>query len=627
MTADQPITDQGRDGRLIRARLRGAALLVLLMVCTIIGRLYVLQVAEYDKYQTLSLGNHIRLQALPPVRGLILDRYGEVLARNKPVYELQVIPEKTENLEWVLQEVGKIVTLSERELARFRKRLHQRPSFEKHLLKSRLTDQEVARFAVNEYRYPGVSLDAGLQRVYPAGELTGHALGYVGRINEREERRLDPVAYQEVSHIGKLGVEMYYEEELLGRGGFEQVEIDAHGRVVRTISRGAARPGKNLHLTLDRGLQQVAWEALGSRRGAVVALQPDTGEILALVSAPTYDTNLFTDGIDKESYNALRSLAGTPLLNRALYGRYAPGSTIKPVIALAALEADLDPRQKIYCPGWFMLSGSSRKYRCWKREGHGWVHLHDALEQSCDTYFYNTGAKLGIELMADILNRFGFGRQTGVDLPDEPDGLVPTPAWKQRTRGRSWYPGEDVITAIGQGYLLVTPLQLATATATLANHGRSVRPRLLRGLENPLTGEMEYPAGRVVQSATIKDPAVYQRIIDGMTAVMHGPRGTARASGRHSAYQMAGKTGTAQVIAIPQEQDYDEQGVPEHLRDHALFIAFAPVEQPQIAVAVIIENGGSGARSAAPVARKILDYFFIQRLRRAAIGGITRVFG
>ena len=610
----------------VRRRIRIAAVLALALSLILIWRFYSLQVLQYERYQTLSLDNHIRIQAVPPVRGLILDRHGVVLAQNTAVHILQVVPEKVHDMEAMLRKVDDLVGLSATEVEAFRSRLKKHPSFEKVLLKARLDDVETATFAVNEYRFPGVTLEAVLHRDYPQGSLVSHVLGYVGRISESEEAMIDPAAYQGVRSIGKIGVEKQYEDLLLGRPGFAQVEIDAHGRTLRTISRNSATPGNTLNLTIDADLQRIAREALGNRRGAVVAIAPSSGEVLTMASSPSFDPNLFVDGIDQRTYDALRGLEDRPLLNRALYGRYAPGSTIKPVIAQAILDAGISPRESVYCPGWYTLPDSTRRYRCWKKTGHGPVNLHGAVEQSCDVYFYEMGRRLGIEAMADVLTRFGLGAVTGVDLPKEPDGLVPTPQWKRATRNESWYPGEDLITVIGQGYLMVTPMQLARMTATLANRGIPVQPRLLLSKEDSLSGET-IPTNASSQPAKPATEASLDQVIQSMTAVMHSPRGTARASGRRSPYQIAGKTGTAQVIGIAQDEEYDESVIPEKFHDHALFIAFAPVDKPQIAIAVVVENGGSGAKAAAPIARKIMDRFFQKKLQRAAAPGKHHVFG
>lgn len=610
----------------VRRRIRIAAVLALTLSLILIWRFYSLQVLQYERYQTLSLDNHIRMQAVPPVRGLILDRNGVVLAQNTAVHILQVVPEKVHDIEVMLQAVDELVGLSIAEVEAFRSRLKKHPAFEKVLLKARLDDVQTATFAVNEYRLPGVTLEAVLHRDYPQGSLVSHVLGYVGRISESEEAMIDPSAYQGVRSIGKIGIEKQYEDLLLGRPGFAQVEIDAHGRTLRTISRNSAIPGNTLNLTLDADLQRIAREALGNRRGAVVAIAPSNGEVLTMVSSPSFDPNLFVDGIDQQTYDALRGLEDRPLVNRALYGRYAPGSTIKPVIAQAILDAGISPQESVYCPGWYTLPDSTRRYRCWKKTGHGPVNLHGAVEQSCDVYFYEMGRRLGIEAMAEVLTRFGLGTVTGVDLPDEPDGLVPTPQWKRATRNESWYPGEDLITVIGQGFLMVTPMQLARMTATLANRGIPVQPRILLSKEESLSGETlssnvsSQPAKPVVEASL-------DRVIQSMTAVMHSPRGTARASGRRSPYQIAGKTGTAQVIGIAQDEEYDESVIPEKFHDHALFIAFAPVDKPQIAIAVVVENGGSGAKAAAPIARKVMDRFFQKKLQRAAVVRKRHVFG
>ena len=610
----------------VRRRIRIAAVMALALSLILIWRFYSLQVLQYERYQTLSLDNHIRIQAVPPVRGLILDRHGVVLAQNTAVHILQVVPEKVHDMEVMLRKVDDLVGLSTTEVEAFRSRLKKHPSFEKVLLKARLDDVETATFAVNEYRFPGVTLEAVLHRDYPQGSLVSHVLGYVGRISESEEAMIDPAAYQGVRSIGKIGIEKQYEDLLLGRPGFAQVEIDAHGRTLRTISRNSATPGNTLNLTIDADLQRIAREALGNQRGAVVAIAPSSGEVLTMASSPSFDPNLFVDGIDQQTYDALRGLEDRPLLNRVLYGRYAPGSTIKPVIAQAILDAGISPRESVYCPGWYTLPDSTRRYRCWKKTGHGPVNLHGAVEQSCDVYFYEMGRRLGIEGMADVLTRFGLGAVTGVDLPKEPDGLVPTPQWKRATRNESWYPGEDLITVIGQGYLMVTPMQLARMTATLANRGIPVQPRLLLSKEDSLSGEI-IPSNVSSQPAKPATEASLDQVIQSMTAVMHSPRGTARASGRRSPYQIAGKTGTAQVIGIAQDEEYDESVIPEKFHDHALFIAFAPVDKPQIAIAVVVENGGSGAKAAAPIARKIMDRFFQKKLQRAASPSKHHVFG
>lgn len=602
---------------MVRQRLKLAGTIALILAAILLARLYSLQVSQYARYQTLSLDNHIRLQALSPVRGLILDRNGVVLAQNTAVYALKVTPERVPDMDLMLAEVGQIVDLSDREILAFKQRSSRRPGFKKQLLKTQLDDAEAAKFAVNEYRFPGVTLEAVLHRDYPFAELTAHFLGYVGRISEKDQNRLEEEKYKGISHTGKSGIEKQYERALVGSTGFEEVEIDAHGRTLRTISREGAIPGDNLRLTIDIELQREARRALGASRGAVVAMDPSNGEVLAMVSNPSFDPNLFVDGIDHATYSALRSLKDKPFLNRALHGRYAPGSTIKPIFAEVVIEEGIDPEESVFCPGWYMLPGSTRQYRCWKKTGHGRVDLHAAIEQSCDVYFYEMGKRLGIGQMAGVLKKFGLGSQSGVDLPGEPDGLVPSAEWKLATRNEPWYPGEDLITAIGQGFLMTTPLQLARVASILANRGSVVQPRLLMSKNDPLSGEPEELSNKKNTRNLHINTEAMDRVIRAMTAVMSSPRGTARMSGRRSAYSIAGKTGTAQVIAIAQGEEYDEDSLKEEFRDHALFIAFAPVENPKIAIAVVVENGGSGAGVAAPVARKVLDHFFLKALERA----------
>ena len=602
---------------IVRQRLKAAGIIALILAAILLARLYSLQVSQYARYQTLSLDNHIRLQALSPVRGLILDRNGVVLAQNTAVYALKVTPERVPDMDLMLAEVGQIVDLSDREILAFKQRSSRRPGFKKQLLKTQLDDAEAAKFAVNEYRFPGVTLEAVLHRDYPFAELTAHFLGYVGRISEKDQNRLEEEKYKGISHTGKSGIEKQYERALVGSTGFEEVEIDAHGRTLRTISREGAIPGDNLRLTIDIELQREARRALGASRGAVVAMDPSNGEVLAMVSNPSFDPNLFVDGIDHATYSALRSLKDKPFLNRALHGRYAPGSTIKPVFAEVVIEEGIDPEESVFCPGWYMLPGSTRQYRCWKKTGHGRVDLHAAIEQSCDVYFYEMGKRLGIGQMSGVLKKFGLGSQSGVDLPGEPDGLVPSAEWKLATRNEPWYPGEDLITAIGQGFLMTTPLQLARVASILANRGSVVQPRLLMSKNDPLSGEPEELNNKKNTRNLHINTEAMDRVIRAMTAVMSSPRGTARMSGRRSAYSIAGKTGTAQVIAIAQGEEYDEDSLKEEFRDHALFIAFAPVENPKIAIAVVVENGGSGAGVAAPVARKVLDHFFLKALERA----------
>ena len=614
MTVD-PISDVSRHPVLGRSRLVVAGILIVTLTVVLIERLYFLQIVEHVRYRALSIENRFDLLPVPPVRGMIYDRYGEVLAENHAVYELEVVPEQVRDMASLMTWATQSLSLTERDRKKFDKRLHGRASFERILLKSGLSEEQAARFAVNQYRFPGVALRGRLRRSYPLGHVTAHVVGYVGRISDKDLDAKERSHYRGVTHIGKLGVESYYEGNLLGRIGYEQVETNAHGRVVRTLAREPAISGNHLHLTLDSRLQKVVRNELAGHRGAAVVLEPHTGEILAFVSMPDYDPNLFAKGIDQVRYTALLQDSNKPLLNRALYGRYAPGSTLKPILALAGLEHTIDPRRRVKCPGFFALKEGGRVYRCWRKQGHGAVNLKEALEQSCDTYFYQLGLTLGISGISEALTTFGFGKQTGIDLASEPDGLIPTALWKQRRHGTPWYPGDTLNASIGQGYILSTPLQLAAATAALANRGRLVRPHLLRGVEDPETGEIQRPAEQVTEVG-LGDASQYERVIEGMMAVMHGSQGTARRAGQQLSYRIAAKTGTSQLVSLPQDGEAAKD-IPERLKDHALFIAFAPAERPRIALALVIENGGSGGKIAAPMARRIFDYYFVERLRRA----------
>lgn len=621
------VLDPKRDSSITKYRLVLATILVLILTMVVLGRLYFLQVVKHDRYRTLSVENRISLLPVPPVRGRVFDRNGEILAENYPVYELEIVPDQTENLERTVRELNDLIAFSDAELDNFSHLSKSRPSFEPRLLKHGLTYEEASLIAVNQYRFPGVSLRASLRRFYPYAELTAHAVGYVGRISEDDLRRINRSAYRGTRYIGRLGIEARYEDELLGEAGYESVEFNAHGRIVRTLNQNPPMSGWNVHLTLDVALQRVAREALGDHRGAVVALRPQTGEVLALVSTPDYDPNLFASGFGFQSYDDLLDSPDKPLLNRALYGRYAPGSTIKPILAIAAMDHGLDPKKRFFCGGSFKLSGRDQPYRCWNRDGHGNVNLLQAIEESCDSFFYQLALDLGIDKMSSWLGNFGLGRTTGIDLNDEPSGLVPNRDWKRRIHGEAWFPGETVIAGIGQGYLLATPLQLAVAAAAIANRGKLIQPRLLLRFENLETEEI-VPGPEIPTTTNIVvDPSLFDTVIQGMIAVVHGTRGTARTSSRGAAYRMAGKTGTSQLISISPDEEYDSSAIAEHLRDHALYITFAPVDRPRIALAIVVENAGSGSRAAAPIARKILDYYFIDRLRRAAVTPWVNDFG
>jgi penicillin-binding protein 2 len=582
-----------------------AVLVVVGLLGVILVRYHTLQITDYEQYVTESERNRVQLQPLPPKRGLIYDRNGVLLADNRPSFILSIIKERVDDLDATLAELQALVPFTEGELEKFHERLKRRRPYEAVPLHFRLTEEERAVLAVNRHRMPGVVVDAQLLRHYPHGELFSHAIGYVGRINERELFELDESDYRGTFHIGKVGVERYYEDILHGSVGYQNVETNAHGRVLRVLERSAPTPGADLTLHLDINIQRAAVEALGDRRGAVVAIDPLTGGIIALVSTPGFDTNLFVNGISSVDYGALRDSPDVPLFNRAIQGQYPPGSTIKPMMGMAGLESGLvTPETTVPDPGWYRLPGDSHRYRDWvlriRGTGHApQVDLQMAIAESCDTYFYDLGRRMTIDRMHDYLAPFGLGARTGVDTTNERRGVLPSTQWKRDALNQPWYPGETISASIGQGYMLTTPLQLATATAVLASKGQRRVPRLLQAIN----GELIAAPALEPMSA---DEANWEAVYNGMLEVVHGQRGTAKALARGIRYQMAGKTGTAQVIGIAQNAVYKEDEVDERHRHHGLFIAVAPAEAPTIAVAIIVENGG-GSSAASPIARRVID--------------------
>lgn len=610
-----PVSDYRRDSRIVRRRLYYAAAMVVGLTLILIMRLAWVQIFQHQRFSTLAQENHINFVPVAPVRGLIYDRNGAVLAHNMHAYNLEILPEKVRDMQRLLEQLGRLVDLSEEDMNRFTEQIKRRPSFEWQILRTNLNEQEAARVALQQHRYPGVELQARIQRHYPEGDLTAHVVGYVGRIDIDDVQKIDKHAYRGLSYIGRGGIEKQYESILRGKPGLERLEINAHGKVVRRFGENAPHSGRAMHLSLDIELQRKSIEALQGYEGAVVALDPANGEVLAFAAAPGFDPNPFVNGISRSGYAALRNSLERPLLNRALYGRYAPGSVIKGFMLLVGMENGIDTERQIFCPGWYSLPNRKHRYRDWKRGGHGYVDGHDSIEQSCDVYFYKLARELEIDRMHVGMTRFGFGKITGIDLPGEPSGLMPSRAWKRRARGVAWHPGESIITGIGQGYLLVTPLQLATATATLANRGQPIIPRFLRAVENAKPGA--HPTLSTPPTAPrihLQRADGYAYVIASMRDVVHGSKGTARAIGRGLPYQIAGKTGTAQVKSIPQHEKYDKNTVEKRFADHSLFIAFAPLDDPKIAIAVVVEHAGSGSRTAAPIAGKLIDYYLRSRL-------------
>lgn len=608
------IKDHWREQQIFTTRLLVAIVLVLALTALVVGRLLQLQVAQYEYFSAQSSGNQIRVEPVPPIRGLILDRNGKVLAENTPSYQLEMTPEQVPDMEDTLARLARSHIVDAEDLPELKERIGSRRSFDTVLVAERLTDEELAAFAVQRPHFPGLEIKARLGRSYPYGETTAHVLGYVGGMSATDKAEFDPVAYAGTTHVGKSAVERSYEAALHGTSGHEDVVVNAHGRKMQLLDRVRSLPGRDVILTIDMRAQLAAAQGLTGRRGAAVAIDPHNGEVLALVSTPAFDPNALSAGLSRRAYLALQEDIDRPLFNRALRGQYPPGSTIKPLVALAALHYGVTtPEHRVACRGAYSLPGSSHRYRDWKPGGHGSVAMYDAIEQSCDVYFYGVARDLGIERMGGFLRTFGLGEPTGLDITGEQPGLVPSAAWKKKAFRRPaeqvWFPGETVIAGIGQGYMLATPLQLAHATATVAARGQRFKPTLLKGSRDPQTGTIEYEAPRPLPAVPDQEPAQWAAIVEGMHGVMQGPRGTARAVGANAPYQMAGKSGTAQVFTVAQNQKYRAADVDERRRDHALFVAFAPLEDPRIAVAVVIENGESGSKAAAPIARAIIDAY------------------
>jgi penicillin-binding protein 2 len=589
-----------------------SVLLVILLV-----RFVYLQVARHTYYQTLSESNRIAIVPIVPNRGLILDRNGVVLAHNYSGYTLEINQNKTADIEATINDLSTLVAITNKDRKRFKKLLAESHNFETLVIRNRLSDEEVARFAAQQYRFPGVEIKARLFRDYPFNEKTSHLIGYIGRINDTEVDQLEgndlAANYRGSDYIGKTGLEQSYESDLHGTTGIEQVEVDAGGRAVRMLSRTAPVSGNALVLSIDAKLQEIAEQSFGNYRGALVAIDPNNGEVLAFVSKPGYDPNPFIDGIDTQSWDELNNSPDVPLNNRALRGQYPPGSTIKPFMALAGLNFHTrTPEQTINDPGAYYLPGSSRQYRDWKVGGHGSVNMFKAIQMSCDVYFYGLATELGIDNISNFLSRFGFGKKTGIDLEGETSGLLPSQEWKMKRYQQIWYPGDTVSVGIGQGYSLVTPLQLAFATATLANNGLAYKPHLVKEVQSPRSSENRFIAKEPLYDLNI-DPKDLDLVRRAMVAVTQ-PGGTAVYASLGAPYHTAGKTGTAQVIAMKQGEKYDTKNVDERLRDHAWFIAYAPAEKPQIALVVLAENGGHGGGTAAPIARKVLDYYLLGKV-------------
>lgn len=603
------LKDPRREKQLFNQRVVAVGIGITLLVLLLIVRLIYLQIIQEHRYTTLARQNQLNVSPIEPNRGLIYDRTGVLLAENIPVYNLVITPSRANDVKKTVEELKKIILISDNDVHQFRRLLKLHRQFEAIPIRIKLTEEEVARFALDQYRFPGVSIQTEMIRHYPQGAAFAAVVGYVGRINAHELATVDPGNYSTTNFIGKTGAEKFYENKLHGKVGLQQAESNAHGQVVRVLNRTPSTPGNNLYLTIDSKLQIAVQQALGKMRGAVVAIDPNNGEVLALVSNPNFDPNLFVKGISKTDFQQLQNDKNQPLYNRALRGNFAPGSTIKPFIGLGALSANIiTPDYTVYDPGWFQLKNSTHIYHGYHHLAHGMVNLAKAIAVSSDIYFYNLAAKMGIDKLAESLTCFGFGQATGIDLPNEAIGVVPTPAWKKQSQGKSWYPGDTIITGIGQGYTLSTPLQLAQAVAAIATRGQHWQPHILFKSQSADGSFDNYqPAASSFITANKKD---WDTVIEGMRNVTSANDGTAAPYFRNITYTVAGKTGTAQVFSLKKNQRYNKAMLPERLRDNSLFIAFAPVENPKIAVGIIVQNS---AVPAAQIARELLDFYLVKK--------------
>ena len=606
MASPERIKDTHKEKAIFFNRLMVVVLLMLAVFSGLAYRYYTLQITDYQNYQTQSERNRVQLRPVPPMRGLIFDRNGILLAENRPSYQLAVVRERVEDLELTLGQLRDLLGLSDDDIAGFYKRSKGRRPFQSIALKLQLSDEDIALIAVNRHKFAGVEVEALAKRFYPKGELFAHVLGYVGRINQTEKGRIDKQNYAGTDYIGKSGLEKYYENIMHGKVGYENVETNARGRVLRVLERIEPKPGGDLILNLDVKVQEIAVNALAGQRGAVVAIDPKTGGVIALVSTPSFDPNLFVNGISNTDYDRLNKSLDLPLFNRALQGQYPPGSTIKPIIGLAGLEYNLmEPSTIVKDPGWYQLPNDERRFRDWKKHGHGNnVNLHLAIEQSCDVYFYHLANKMGVDRLHDFAEQFSLGARTGIDLYNEKTGILPSRKWKRRVKNQVWFPGETLNVGIGQGYMLTTPLQLAVAAAAIANKGLKHKPQILKSVSG------EVPVKRSGDRFKLKKESNWDLIFDAMEAVVHAPRGTAYSQSKNMQYKAAGKTGTAQVISIAQDEEYDATKISKRNWDHGLYVGFAPIEDPVIAVAVIVENG-DGSSAAVPIARKVMDAYIL----------------
>lgn len=607
------IQDFAAESRLFNQRAVVAMLVVVLLFSVIIFNMYQLQVVKYQDYQTRSEGNRIKVVPMAPNRGLIYDRSGILLAENRPVFSLELVPEQVSDMSATLDALAELIALTPEQNDNFLKQVRAQRRFNSIALKEQLTDTEVAIIAANQHRFPGVTVEARLSRHYPFGDLFTHAIGYIGKINSRELQQLEQdgeaANYAASRDIGKIGLERFYQRELHGTMGYQEVEVNNRGRTIRVLRSVPAISGQNIHLGLDVGLQLTAQQVLQQQRGAIVAIDPRDGAVLAFYSNPSYDPNLFVHGISSANYNALLNSRDRPLINRVTQGAYPPASTIKPHLALLGLETNtVTPQTKIWDPGFFMLPNSDHRFRDHLRWGHGWVDVYTAMIKSCDTYFYEMGIKLGIDRISDYMSKMGFGEKTGIDIHEESSAVMPSRGWKRARHNQPWYPGDTVPLSIGQSYWTTTPIQLAVATSVLLNEGKLATPHMVTAFSDDSQSNVLAPP--LKQVIDVVNPRNWQVVMDTMHKTVTDIGGTAHRAFLGAAYDSAGKTGTAQLAAIAQDAKYDADAIDERLRDNAMYIGYAPYDKPTILIVVALENAGGGGANAAPIARQMMDYYF-----------------
>ena len=607
------IQDFAAESRLFNRRAIVAMLIVVALFSLIIFNQYQLQVVKYQDYQTRSEGNRIKVVPMAPNRGLIYDRSGILLAENRPVFSLELVPEQVGDMDATLAALATLISLSPEQIDAFLKQVRAQRRFNSIALKEQLTDTEVAIIAANQHRFAGVTVEARLSRHYPFGDLFTHAIGYIGKINSRELQQLEEdgeaANYAASRDIGKIGLERFYQRQLHGTMGYQEVEVNNRGRLIRVLRSVPAVSGQNIHLGLDVGLQLTAQQVLKQQRGAIVAMDPRDGAVLAFYSNPSYDPNLFVHGISSTNYNALLNSRDRPLINRVTQGTYPPASTIKPHLALLGLETNtITAQTKIWDPGYFMLPNSDHRFRDHLRWGHGWVDVYTAMIKSCDTFFYEMGIKLGIDRISDYMSKMGFGEKTGIDILEESSGIMPSRGWKRARHNQPWYPGDTVPLSIGQSYWTTTPLQLVVATAVLLNQGQLPTPHLVTAFSTEQQQTPHAPA--LTPVIQVVNPDNWQVVMDTMHRTVKDIGGTAYKAFEGASYSAAGKTGTAQLAAIAQDGEYDAESIDERLRDNAMYIGYAPFDKPSIVIAVALENAGGGGSNAAPIARQMLDYYF-----------------